>query len=395
MTGPRALLAAIVLLLTFPTNAARKVSVSEQAGATVLCYHIVEGPRDPRMEISRDTFRQQMRYLEMTGYNVIPLRHLQEFVVGKRASLPKNSVVITIDDGWRSTYTEVFPELKRRKWPFTVFVYPNIIGKTANAMTWDQIREMAKAGVDIQSHTFSHAFLSRGRNRSKSEAAYTEWLQRELVKSKEVLEKETGKKVQFLAYPYGDYDQNVAEHAGKAGYSAALTCNFGKVTKGSDPLLMRRVVIDKKMDFATFRRFLGAERMVLAEVTPTPGKTVEGIVSTISAKIPNFKDVDPKSVGMAVLSLGDVLPYSYDANTGEIAVVVRDALNSVKARSHRALVWATDRKTGKRFEASWIFKLPDPDAPPPAAAPEEALPAVTASTSAPPPVVVGGGGKRK
>src|SRR5437016_1659965 len=82
-------------------------------GATVLCYHIVESPQDPRMEVSRETFRQQMRYLAMTGYNVIPLRDLYDFVTGKRTSLPKNAIVVTIDDGWRSTYTEVFPEMKR------------------------------------------------------------------------------------------------------------------------------------------------------------------------------------------------------------------------------------------------------------------------------------------
>ena len=77
----------------------------------MLCYHIVEAPAAPRMHIDRETFRQHLRYLEMTGYNVIPLRHLYEYVTGKRASIPKNAVVITIDDGWRSTYTEAFPEL--------------------------------------------------------------------------------------------------------------------------------------------------------------------------------------------------------------------------------------------------------------------------------------------
>src|SRR5437016_8942412 len=81
-------------------------------GATILCYHIVQSPQDPRMEISREAFRQQMRYLAMTGYTVIPLRDLYDYASRKRGSLPQNSVVITIDDGWRSTYTEVFPEMK-------------------------------------------------------------------------------------------------------------------------------------------------------------------------------------------------------------------------------------------------------------------------------------------
>jgi peptidoglycan/xylan/chitin deacetylase (PgdA/CDA1 family) len=145
----------------------------------------------------------------MTGYNVIPLRHLYEYVAGTRASLPKNAVVITIDDGWRSTYTEAFPELQKRRFPFTVFIYPNIIGKTSNALTWKQIREMAEAGVDIQSHSLTHPYLTKRHNRSKGEKAYAEWLAKELRESRRILEKETGQKVEFLAYPYGDFDDRV------------------------------------------------------------------------------------------------------------------------------------------------------------------------------------------
>ena len=102
--------------------------------------------------------------------------------------------------------------------------------------------------------------------------------------SKRILEKEAGKKVQFIAYPYGDYDDRVAEAAGKAGYTAALTCDFGRVKKGSDPLRMKRFVIDDKMDFADFRKYLGATPMQVAEVTPKPG-VVEASVTTVSAKI--------------------------------------------------------------------------------------------------------------
>src|SRR4051812_27785595 len=174
------------LLLTFAGIAPSMAQPAADLGATVLCYHIVESPQDPRMEIGREVFRQHMRYLAMTGYNVIPLRDLYEYAAGKRASLPKNAVVITIDDGWRSTYTEVFPEMKRRGFPFTVFIYPKIIGQTSYAMTWKQIKEMADAGVDVQSHTFSHAFLTRRRHASISEQEYAAWLEHELVESKRV-----------------------------------------------------------------------------------------------------------------------------------------------------------------------------------------------------------------
>jgi peptidoglycan/xylan/chitin deacetylase (PgdA/CDA1 family) len=365
MIARRALTASILGLLSFALAAAPRRGVdAEPPAATVLCYHIVEAPAAPRMHIDRETFRQQLQYLEMTGYNVVPLRHVQEYVTGKRASLPKNAVVITIDDGWRSTYTEAFPELQKRRFPFTVFIYPKIIGQTSNALTWDQIREMSNAGVDIQSHALSHPFLTKRKHRSKSDAEYAEWLRKELAESKRILEKETGKKVVSIAYPYGDYDDRVAAAAGKAGYTAALTCDFGRVKKGSDPLKMKRFVIDDRMDFADFRNYLGASPMQLAEMTPKSGMVDTG-VRTISAKIPGFQNVDPKSVGMALLSLGKTVPYAYDARSGEVTLTLDKAMSALKSKYHRAIVWATDLKTGKRIEATWVFRLPDPNAPPP------------------------------
>jgi peptidoglycan/xylan/chitin deacetylase (PgdA/CDA1 family) len=394
MTARRALIASILIFAVSVAAFAapqRKADEDRVPSATVLCYHIVEAPSDPRMEISRETFRQHLRYLEMTGYNVIPLRHLYEYVSGKRASIPKNAVVITLDDGWRSTYTEAFPELRQRKFPFTVFIYPNIIGQTSNALTWKQIKEMSDAGVDIQSHALTHPYLTRRKHSSLDDKQYAVWLERELAESKRILEKETGRKVRFIAYPYGDYDELVAKTAGIAGYDAALTCDFGKVRRGSDPLKMRRVVIDKKMSFATLRHYLGATPMQLAEVTPAPAQPVDPGMTMISAKIPNFKALDPKSVGIALLSLGSALPYSYDARDGSISLALRDAISSLQSRYHRAIVWGTEMKTGKRVEASFVLRLPDPRKPEPVAPPATALPAVTAA-SAP---TLGGGGMHK
>src|SRR3954451_7386496 len=67
----------LVLLATAP------LARADDGGPTVLCYHIVESPTDPRMEVSREQFRQQMRYLAVTGSNVIPLKWAGEFAAGK------------------------------------------------------------------------------------------------------------------------------------------------------------------------------------------------------------------------------------------------------------------------------------------------------------------------
>ena len=384
MTARRATTALTLFLISATLSAAPPTADDGAPTATVLCYHIVEAPSAPRMMIDRETFRQHLQYLEMTGYNVIPLRHLQEYVAGTRASIPKNAVVITIDDGWRSTYTEAWPELKKRNFPFTVFVYPNIIGKTSNALTWAQIKEMSDEGVDIQSHALTHPFLTKRKHRSMSDEKYAAWLRRELVESRRILEEQTGKSVEFIAYPYGDYDDRVANAAAKAGYTAALTCDFGPVKKGSNPLKMKRFVIDDQMDFAAFRGYLGAKPMRLAEMTPQPGKPAGPQMTTIKARLPKADAIDPHSVGMALLSLGAPVPYVYDAQTGEITLQLSTSLGALKSKSHRAIVWATDRTTGKRVEATWVFRLPQPEAAPKPAQPRQVIAAAPAPVAATP-----------
>ena len=337
-------------------SAAESDADTGETGGTVLCYHIVESPQDPRMEISRETFLQQMRYLAMTGYTVVPLRDIYEYATGTKTALPKNAVAITIDDGWRSTYTEVFPEMKRRHFPFTVFLYPQIIGKTAHAMTWKQVREMADAGVDIESHSFSHPYLTHRYHPELDDKQYSQWLARELRDSKRILERQTGRAVSFLAYPYGEYDHLLLPRVASAGYEAALTCDYGRVKRGSNPMRMKRVIVDKRMNFAMFRRYLGAGAMQLAEMTPQPGQLLDaGQNLTISAKIPNHESLDPHSVGIVLLSMASSVPYAYDPADGSVTLVIKDALAGTL---QRALVWATDLRSGKRVEATWTFTLP-------------------------------------
>jgi peptidoglycan/xylan/chitin deacetylase (PgdA/CDA1 family) len=328
--------------------------------ATIICYHSVESPYDTDFSITRESFIQQMQYLKATGYSVITLAQLHDYVTGARESLPPNPVVLTFDDGYRSTYTEVYPILQRFGFPFTAFIYPKWVGKSAYALTWAQIREMSDQGVDIQSHSFSHSFLTRRRAPLRDTSRYSSFLATELNDSKEEIEKHTGQPVRFLAYPYGDYDPVVARYAANAGYDAALTCDFGPVKKGADPYTLRRVVVRKKTSLSDFRKLLGNEPMRLASVEPQSGGRFERRAPVVSAKIANHESLDPASVNLSLLSLGKT-PFSYDPRNGTISLVVRDEL---KGNAQRAFVWATDRKTGKRVEATWTFYLQPPAAEP-------------------------------
>ncbi|MHB0970877.1 MAG: polysaccharide deacetylase family protein [Thermoanaerobaculia bacterium] len=321
--------------------------------ATILCYHIVESPSDTEFSMSREAFRTQMEYLASSGYNVISLTELFEYVSGQNRSIPDNAVVVTVDDGWRSTYTRIYPEMKKLGLPFTVFVYPKFVGMSDYALTWRQIREMADDGVDIQSHTYSHAYLTKRRHPSFGPKRYSEWLERELAGSRETIEEKTGKPVRFLAYPYGDYDAVVARRAMEAGYDAAVTANFGAVGRSSDLFRLSRVIIYARTSFAEFRRQVGAAPLQLISREPETPK-LDAHHPVVSATIRDHDRLDPASVGMAILGAGQI-PFSYDARTGRISLVVRESLGP---KRRQVVVWARDRTSGRRVETAWTILPP-------------------------------------
>jgi peptidoglycan/xylan/chitin deacetylase (PgdA/CDA1 family) len=210
-----------------------------------------------RYTVSTEAFRQQMDALDAHGYEVIALADVVEYLTGRRATLPARSAVITVDDGWRSTSTEIAPELARRGWPFTAFVYPRVIEQHAHHpynLTWPEVDALAAEGVDVESHTYSHPFLSRAGS-----------LDDELNCSRDVIAAHIVQPVRFLAYPYGDYDDGVIAAAKVAGYEAAVTVTPGLVTKRSNPFALERYLLHHDTTLQEFERWLEANPL-----TPFP-----------------------------------------------------------------------------------------------------------------------------
>ena len=189
-----------ILLITSPLVAA----AADQAAATILSYHHVGQPtyktiprrgapdvasEELRYALTREAFTAELDHLEQQGYHVIPLSDLVGYVKGQRDSLPPRSVVITVDDGWLSSYCEIFPELKRRRMPFTLFIYPEIIGRSAAYLTWPEVVEMANDGVDVESHSFTHPSLTLRANATMRSASYPQFLEHELLDSKREIER--------------------------------------------------------------------------------------------------------------------------------------------------------------------------------------------------------------
>lgn len=266
-----------VLLVAF-TAADGSAGMSSQPRVIILGYHEVEadglphhaviprllasGSASDEMQmytISTEAFRQQLDALAAHGYTVIPLAELQRFLAGQRDSLPERSAVITADDGWASLATPMWSELRHCGYPVTAFVYPRVLDRHGHHpynLTWEQVAELAHQGLDIESHSFSHPFLSRARHRDLDDAQYQQWLENELRQSRDEIVEHVGGQVRFLAYPYGDYDAGVIAAAKKAGYAGAVTVTGGTVTRSSDPFAMNRYLVFHDTSLAQFESWL-------------------------------------------------------------------------------------------------------------------------------------------
>jgi peptidoglycan/xylan/chitin deacetylase (PgdA/CDA1 family) len=232
--------------------------------ATILSYHEVDPPQNAHSTIPRigaanteaeelrytvtpENFAAQLDYLQQNGYHVIPLAQLLDALEGRGGALPPRPVVITVDDGWLCAYTHIAPELRKRAMPFTLFVYPKIIGNGAHAVSWKQVEELAREGVDVESHAFSHPFLT------KLDAPS---LERELSESRAVIARHTGQPVRFLSYPYGDYNPAVMDAAARAGYEGAVTTWRGPITAETQPLELKRFLLHHDTTLEEFKTYL-------------------------------------------------------------------------------------------------------------------------------------------
>ncbi len=222
----------------------------------ILCYHRFTSAGKPdKLEVTAAQFEDQILFIKKSGFTVVSLSDFYSFTQGKK-QLPRKSVVITIDDGYRTIYSIAYPIIQRHQIPVTAFIYPDFLGSGA-ALNWAQIREMKNSGlIDFQSHSKSHSKLSE-RGRLESPAAYKTRIATELDASKSVIGKQLGEPVDFIAYPYGGADASIADRTRAAGYNAAATVVRGLNSAYASTYLLRRDMVFGSDTLAIFARRLG------------------------------------------------------------------------------------------------------------------------------------------
>lgn len=200
-----------------------------------------------------DIFAAQMEYLSRAGYTTL---NFDDYVAIRsgRTPLPERSVILTLDDGYESNYLYAYPALRRHGQKATIFVAPQpdeytrrIVTGIDSFLSPDQMRELDRNGVSIESHTLTHCVLSELDDASA---------QHELIESKHVLGEILNRPIRHIAIPRAGYSRRIERFVRDAGYETACCNNKGSSTGFSNPLALPRIVIERDMSLEDFQRLL-------------------------------------------------------------------------------------------------------------------------------------------
>ncbi|MBL7157884.1 MAG: polysaccharide deacetylase family protein [Candidatus Omnitrophica bacterium] len=233
----------LVIAATVIFLLAGKLFLDAAYAPVIIMYHSV-GPESTtpanygdKLNVSTRTFEKQMKFLADHDYNVIPLA---EFVnrIKRNERIPHKTLTITFDDGLKNNFTNAYPILKKYKFPATIFVATDFIGRN-NFLIPEDMKIMQKNNITIGSHTISHPFLPWMTDEN---------IRKELFGSKKILEEITGQRIDLFSYPFGRFSDKTEEIVKDAGYMGAVTTSPGRTKPNDNIYALKRIRISMSSD---------------------------------------------------------------------------------------------------------------------------------------------------
>jgi peptidoglycan/xylan/chitin deacetylase (PgdA/CDA1 family) len=219
-----------------------------------LSYHKVGPPGPGGWEtwfyIPEATFAAQLGVLRDGGWQPLDLATFVQGLADPER-LPEQTALITFDDGQRSVLEVALPVLERFGYPAVLFMPTGFVGRTNTfdsepdepLCDWDDLRELLRRGIAVQSHGESHRGFSQLEPQDRV---------LELERSKAALETELEQAVELFAYPYGDdadLPPDLREALARAGYRAAFGYGGGPFSfPVTDPYRLERVAMGPDTD---------------------------------------------------------------------------------------------------------------------------------------------------
>lgn len=223
-------------------------------GTTILMYHAfaVGGERPSRFVVTRRSFARQMRWLARRR----PILGLEELLAYRRAHRlpPAGAVVVTIDDGYDDVRSQAHAVLRALDVRATLFVVTERMGDANRwdsegplegrpLVTWPDARQLHRNGLTLGAHTRTHRVLP---------ALSPEEVEAEVAGSRRDLAAALGEPVETFAYPYGKWNEAVAEAVARAGFGCAVSIKTGRNCAATPPYALRRAEIHGDDSFPRF-----------------------------------------------------------------------------------------------------------------------------------------------
>jgi len=229
--GPEKERAMIAFAIKDPRSA--QAIFNDRRQIPVLCYHnIRKNPgKEDLLWISEARLNQQMKMLSDSGYHTILPDQLY-YYVNTGATLPAKPILLSFDDTHAEDFSMVAPILARYGYKGVFFTMTVCIGKNG-FMTAAEIKTLSDSGHIIGGHTWNHPNITTVKGK--------EWEQ-QIDKPKLLLEKITGKTVNYFAYPYGAWNDTAIMELKKRGINAAFQLT-GKQSEKEPLFTIRRLMI--------------------------------------------------------------------------------------------------------------------------------------------------------
>lgn len=267
-------------VLGSPAYAAKKPKISPTT-LTVIGYHEVtdQSALVPQYAVKTENFEQQVRWLQKNGFHFVSVTQLLKAHEGK-AVLPEKPVLLTVDDGYESFYSNVYPFVKQNKIPVVLAVVGSWVETTANQpvhfgdeeiarnkiLTWQQIKEMSDSGyVEIASHSYDlhKGILGNPQGNSEPAAttrlyndktktyegdgAYNKRIYDDLKKNTDLMKAHGVPAPRVMVWPYGRYNMETIRIAKSLGMPITVSLDDGPVYLKKSLSAVNRILVERDM----------------------------------------------------------------------------------------------------------------------------------------------------
>jgi poly-beta-1,6-N-acetyl-D-glucosamine N-deacetylase len=204
-----------------------------QANAHIFVYHRFGDDSHQSTNTTLEELEKEFQYFKSNNYKVVTVSQITQKLKNNE-EIPDNWVAFTIDDAYKSFYTNALEIFKKYNYPFTLFVYVEATQKKyPDFMTWEQIKDASLYG-EIALHSYGHKHMTKISDEEifdETKLAYDIF-----VKNLNITPK-------GYSYPYGEYDERVKEVIKKFNFEYITNQNNGSVNKNSDIYDLNRVAL--------------------------------------------------------------------------------------------------------------------------------------------------------